>query len=85
MDMPCLQMQVVLNNKQVYHLSKSTIELDVNTYLTIDPKVRSPCQSVSSVILVLNLCDMCNPGRVILSFSHSRMTFTLVSPDIPAP
>lgn len=31
--------QVVLNNRQVYHLSKTTIDLDVNTYLTIDPKV----------------------------------------------
>ena len=32
-------MQVVLNNQQVYHTSKTTIDLDVNTYLTIDPKV----------------------------------------------
>ena len=35
-------LQVVLNNRQVYHMSKTTIDLDVNTYLTIDPKVR-PC------------------------------------------
>ena len=31
---------MVLNNQQVYHTSKTTIDLDVNTYLTIDPKVR---------------------------------------------
>ncbi len=36
---PVVCRQVVLNNKQVYHLSKRTIELDVNTYITIDPKV----------------------------------------------
>ena len=34
-------LQVVLNNQQVYHTSKTTIDLDVNTYLTIDPKVRT--------------------------------------------
>ena len=33
---------MVLINKQVYHLSSRKIELDVNTYLTIDPKAR-PC------------------------------------------
>lgn len=33
---------MVLNNQQVYHTSKTTIDLDVNTYLTIDPKVRAP-------------------------------------------
>lgn len=32
-------MQVLLNNRQVYHTSMKTIDLDVNTYLTIDPKV----------------------------------------------
>ena len=28
-----------MNNRQVYHLSKTTVDLDVNTYITIDPKV----------------------------------------------
>lgn len=32
-------MQVLLNNRQVYHTVVKTIDLDVNTYLTIDPKV----------------------------------------------
>ena len=32
----------MLNNQQVYHTSKTTIDLDVNTYLTIDSKVRAP-------------------------------------------
>ncbi|EIE22045.1 hypothetical protein COCSUDRAFT_56477 [Coccomyxa subellipsoidea C-169] len=31
-------LQVLLNNRQVYHTSLATIDLDVNTYLTIDPK-----------------------------------------------
>lgn len=31
---------MLLHNKQVYHMGKRTIELDVNTYLTIDPKVQ---------------------------------------------
>ena len=35
-------LQVVLNNQQVYHRSSTTIDLDVNTYLTIDPKVSAP-------------------------------------------
>ncbi|CAL8461612.1 g1143 [Coccomyxa elongata] len=30
--------QVLLNNRQVYHTSMKAIDLDVNTYLTIDPK-----------------------------------------------
>ena len=37
--------QVLLHNKQVYHMAKRTIELDVNTYLTIDPKVPPFCCS----------------------------------------
>lgn len=36
-------LQVLLNNRQVYHTSMATIDLDVNTYLTIDPKVHPVC------------------------------------------
>ncbi len=36
------RLQLLLNNRQVYHTSMKTIDLDVNTYLTIDPKVGEP-------------------------------------------
>ncbi len=44
-------MQVLLNNRQVYHTSMKTIDLDVNTYLTIDPKV-GECMHAHVVNLV---------------------------------
>ena len=48
-------MQVIVNNRQVYHLAKTSIDLDVNSYLTFDPKV-NPLM-ISSLILVLNVCS----------------------------
>ena len=39
-----------MNNRQVYHTSKTTIDLDVNTYLTIPP---------AAVFMKLALRELC--------------------------